>query len=194
MACQNCNGCNTCNGSCNSCNTCQGSYCLSCQSFCQVGKEVVSSRAGAFTWGEGITTESGDRFFSLDTWKKIFTYINNARTAGTYGKETTEISMENSEYMTAADFNTVSNALFGLGGNSETAVKKEVEVGDIIYGTYFSILASQANTLKYKSNQCDRCNTSCNNCVTCQTTCNTCQSGNTSSSCCETSGGGTATE
>ena len=214
MSCQSsCEGCNSCNScqkchGCNSCVTCQTcnrscngvSGCLSCQSFCQTDQKV-SSRQGQFSWGVSVTSDS--LFFSRDTWNKIIEYINNARAAGTLSNSgLTALTKDNNTFMTASKFNEVSSALFNLGGNDSAHSKKTVYAvgsnekpeGDIVYGSYFTNLADQANHLKYKSNQCDLCNTGCNNCNNCQG-CNTCErgnerngeckSGNTHSKCCE---------
>lgn len=183
MSCQSCEGCNSC-VSCQTCvlcemchTTCNGTGgCLDCESFCLNGYQIVSDRVGNFSWG--VTTNNGDRFFDLDTWKKIITYINNARSAGSSSSSgLSSLSVNNTIYMTAKNFNDVSAALFNLGGNNSSYPERTVNSGDIIYGFYFDELKDQANKLKYKSNQCDRCNTSCNNCDECEG-CNNCQSCN----------------
>lgn len=217
MACQSCEGCNNCNRcegchGCNSCDTCQTcnascngpvNGCLQCEGFCQID-QTVSSWQGEFSWGVSVTSNS--LFFSKSTWNKIIKYINKARAAGDTTKGVTSglkaLKEDDNTFMTASKFNEVSSALFNLGGNDSIHSKKIVYAvgsderpeGDIIYGSYFTNLADQANHLKYKSNQCDLCNTGCNNCNECQN-CNKCltnnerdgkcKSGNTSSNCCE---------
>lgn len=214
MACQSCEGCNSCNScqgchGCNSCNTCQtcdttcngpSNGCLSCEAFCE-SDQLVSSWEGSFSWGVSVSADS--LFFSRDTWNKIIKYINKARLAGEEEDSgLSSLSLDTNEYMTADKFNQVSNALFNLGGNSSQYKEKTVYAvgskekpkGDIVYGSYFTQLADQANHLKYKSDQCDLCNIKCDECNECQN-CNKCQtsnsrngicrSGNTSSDCCE---------
>ena len=209
MACQNscegCNGCVTCN-SCNSCLTCvttcnrcesscQGSSgCLTRQTFCQACQNA-SEWQGRFQWNQCVS--SNEFFISNSEWNRIISYINNAYGRG-YGGESEPLDKDNNDFMTAKSFNDVSNALFGLGGNSSGG-KQTVSTNDIIYGYYFENLEDQANNLKYKTSQCSSCNTSCNvSCDSCQS-CNRCQSknrcesnnkcttGQTSHNCCESS-------
>lgn len=204
-SCQGCHGCNTCN-SCLTCNTCQGCVncnvcnrncngpsngCLDCESFCETGYQIVSNRVGKFSWG--VSTAKDAKFFSLNTWNKIITYINRAYSAGSKSSVSngSYISKDTNTFMTAEKFNEVSDALFSLGGNNSNYNQRTVYAvgsskkpdGDIIYGSYFVELVDQANKLKYKRSQCDECNTACNNCDECEgcnicQSCNICQTGN----------------
>ena len=208
MACQSCEGCNSCDScqwchGCNNCDTCQNcdnkcdgpaEGCLTCQGFCEKSQSV-SSRLGGFGWG--VSTATDAFFFSRNTWNSIINYINNARADGS--KQSSGLSLlgqDTNEFMTAAKFNEVSNAIFNQGTSSsygQITVTGGPE-GSIVYGSYFTALADQASKLKYIYGQCDLCNTKCDDCDKCQG-CNLCESsdwsngvctsGNSSSDCCE---------
>lgn len=164
-----------------------------------------------------MSTAKDAKFFSLDTWNKIITYINNAYSDGNKESLVSEeyIDKDTNKFMTAKKFNEVSDALFSLEKKEEKrndskynqrtvyAIGSDQKPeGDIIYGSYFVELKDQANKLKYRKTQCYECNTACNNCNKCEG-CNfcltgnkkpnnrngKCDSGNTSYACCESTSG-----
>lgn len=188
--CQTCNTCQGCN-SCQSCNSnCNDTGCNTIQAFCSTN---VGQRVGTFSFGQSV---SGDQTFLTKTnWNKIITYINNAYAAGggekgVDGGDSGLPESDSNTFMTAAMFNLVSEALCNLGKYEENTVDsvdgpslrvKGMQVnnkgqityeGDVIYGSYFEDLEKYANFLRYKTTQCDNCNSGCN------VTCNDCQSCN----------------
>lgn len=182
--CQSCNNCQGCN-SCQSCNTaCNSVGCNTIQAFCSIGGQSV----GSFDFNQCVS--AGQTFLTKANWNRLITYIRNAYAEGTKqnGGDSGLPASDTNTYMTADVFNKVSAALGGLGSTGPSRrvkAKSATDDGDVVYGSYFEDLESYANNLKYKTNQCDNCNTGCN--VTC-TGCQKCNSGgcqnNSPTNCC----------
>lgn len=184
--CQTCDSCQYC-VRCQSCNTnCNSSGCNTIQAFCSIGKQTV----GSFDFNQCVS--SGETVYKFRTnWNRLITYINDAYEAGrkSNGGSSGLPSSDTNEFITAAMFNKISAALGGLGSTGPSRRVKGKSTGDttedVIYGSYFEDLESYANNLKYKTSQCDNCNTGCN--VTCDR-CQKCDSGGCQnhfpSSCC----------
>lgn len=164
--CSVCNSCEKCDDGCQVCDTCQRG-CQSSQAFCAVGSQVV----GSFSFNQDLDTD--DEFFTKANWNRLITYIRNAYSKGRKqnGGDSGLPSSDSNQFMTADMFNKVSAALGGLGSSGP---RRRVTKEQIIYGSYFKDLESYADSLEYKSNQCDSCNSSCD--VTCLG-CQTCDSG-----------------
>ena len=159
MSCESCDTCMSCNGYCESSNGC-----LTSESYCSYS-QLVSSWKGSFSWkdenNQVISIQRDTPFFSRKTWDSIIDYINNSRTRG-IGQPSNfrnaVIPAPNEfkkTFMTAEEFNDVSNALFASEGNyiygleaGETA-RNVVQNEDIVYGSYFVELANLANRLMY---------------------------------------------
>lgn len=176
--CQSCDSCQGCNG-CQSCNTnCNSTGCNTIQAFCSTGGQ----RVGTFSFDQCVS--SNETFLTKQNWNRLITYINSAYSAGTQqnGGNSGLPTSDTNDFMTKDMFNKVSSALGNLGSTTD---KRQVEVNDVIYGIYFEALENYANTLKYKTSQCNNCNTGCN--VTCNG-CQKCNGGgcqnNSPSSCC----------
>lgn len=153
----------------NGCYTCQG-VCDTGQSFCKVGKQVVSDKTTDFDFGQCVS--AGQILLTRDNWNKIITYINNAYAEGRVqsGGPSGLPRADTNTVMTAEMFNLVSTALVNLGRVDYP--KQKVNQGDVIYGYYFENLENYANRLKYKYDQCDNCNIDCNvTCDSCNCTC-----------------------
>lgn len=157
-------GCQTCN-SCQDCVSCQGT-CNTSQAFCAVSSQKV----GSFSFNQCVS--SGETVYKFRTdWNRLITHINNAYAAGSKsnGGDSGLPSSDTNEFITAAMFNKISAALGGLGSAGPSRRVKGKSNGDstadVIYGSYFEDLETYANNLKYKTSQCDNCNTKCN--VTC---------------------------
>lgn len=171
--CSSCNSCQSCNSGCQSCNSCQGS-CQSSQSFCSTGGQTV----GSFNFNQCIS--KGETFLTKTNWNRLITYINNAFSRGSKqnGGSSGLPSKDTNTFMTADIFNKVAAALGKLGSSGPS---RRVSVNSVVYGSYFEDLENYADNLKYKTNQCNRCNVSCNeDCLGCQKCDSGCQSCNKS--------------
>lgn len=169
-------GCQQCD-TCESGNHCSGT-CNTCQSFCENGYQSV----GGFSFNECVS--QGERILHKTNWNRLITYIQDAYDEGRecdaseYGISSNLPSSDPNDYITADMFNKVAKALKTLTSSYSLL---SVDVGDVIYGTYFETLEDYANRLKYKWDQCDRCNISCD--VTCNS-CNGCNGSSQASYCC----------
>lgn len=191
--CQTCNQCQYC-VNCQSCNTnCNNpSGCNTIQAFCSINKQQV----GSFNFDQCVS--SGQTVYKFrDSWNRLITHINNAYAAGkeSNGGQSGLPSSDTHEFITAAMFNKISDALGGLGSTGPSRRVRGKSTGDtiedVIYGSYFEDLEDYANKLKYKTSQCDACNAGCN------VICNSCQKCNTGgcqnhspSSCCSSCNNG----
>lgn len=174
--CESTNSCNRCN-SCEKCNnpSCEET-CILIQSFCKTTGQSV----GSFSFGQCVSSD--ETFLTKANWNKLITYINNAYAKGSKknGGFSGLPSSDSNEFMTADMFNKVSDALGNLGSSGPGYNKK---VNDIIYGSYFETLESYANSLKYTTLQCNKCNDSCDvTCKECQK-CNVVNCGSCDGSC-----------
>lgn len=162
--CESKNSCTTCN-SCQLCNntTCEVT-CILVQAFCS--PEGSGQSAGGFNFNQCVSSDQ--TFLTKANWNRLISYINNAYAKGSKqsGGDSGLPSSDNNEFMTAEMFNKVSNALGGLGSSGPGYNMEGGPSGDIILGSYFVNLESYADALKYKTNQCDKCNDSCD--VTCK--------------------------
>lgn len=177
VGCESINSCNRCN-SCEKCNNaaCEET-CILIQSFCKTTGQSV----GSFSFGQCVS--SNETFLTKANWNKIITYINNAYAKGRKknGGSSGLPASDSNDFMTADMFNKVSEALGNLGSSGPS--KRVVPNVDIVLGTYFESLESYANSLKYTSSQCDKCNDSCDvTCKDCQL-CNVVNCGSCDGSC-----------
>ena len=177
VGCESTNSCNRCN-SCEKCNNaaCEET-CILIQSFCKTTGQSV----GSFSFGQCVS--SNETFLTKANWNKIITYINNAYAKGRKksGGSSGLPASDSNDFMTADMFNKVSEALGNLGSSGPS--KRVVPNVDIVLGTYFESLESYANSLKYTSSQCDKCNDSCDvTCKECQL-CNVVNCGSCDGSC-----------
>ncbi len=196
------NECTTCcNRGCQSCELCNSGCqvgCDSCEGFCEVGAQ--NSRNG-FEYSSCI--QSGQiigksKGFTKSTWNEAITRINyifrqgGARSSrkGCTSPTTASGSQisdfdsanPNEDYLTADEFNRVANA---------AGCSTRVQSNYYIYGTYFQNLENAVANLRYKSYQCETCNSSCDItcdvCQKCDEGCNGCDSecGNYCCDCCD---------
>lgn len=174
-SCTSCNSCEKCNRGCEKCNTCQG-VCQKSQAFCSIGSQYV----GNFSFNQSLSQDSS--FLTKANWNRLITYINRAYAKGDTrdGGDSGLPASDTNTFMTADMFNKVSAALGGLGSNGPS--RRVIADESIIYGSYFEDLEDYADNLKYKSNQCDSCNTKCNvtclGCQSCDTGCQKCNTNN----------------
>ena len=204
-SCQSSNTCNKCN-KCEQCNTaCDAGKCITVQAFCSTSGQS----AGGFSFGQCVSSD--ELFLTKTNWNRLITHIRNAydkgnATPSNKANEGSGVSSpgngggaaasglpasDSNNFMTADMFNKVSTALGNL-GSSGPSRRVQADI-DVVYGSYFTTLESYANTLQYKTTQCDDCNVSCNvncnNCLKCHNNgncggChNSCQS-HSPSSCC----------
>ena len=143
----------------------------------------------------------GPGYFDKSTWDKICSFINRRASIGTKVSGGSSFSSSSTSAVSPfsySEFNRVQSELGASTGASR---------GGVIYGSYFDSLASAANSYRFSSSACDKCNASCDvtcekcqGCVACQkcnqgntdacssgltcTSCNACQGGNTESYCC----------
>lgn len=178
--------------------TCQMCHSRGCQyhcaqTFCKVGKQLVSSNLGIFQWSN--TPKSGNTIkITAADWNKLKTYIQNAHNLGSETSSgvsvTTGTNVSSNDPITADEYNKMAAALGKLAeaNNSMTKSQKEdqetnyniswseyptyetrvVAKQTTIAATHFSGIQDYINqeyTLLVK--QCDICNT-CQKCLTCQ--------------------------
>lgn len=170
MACQNCELCQGCNSGCNT-----------CQSFCENGHQTV----GSFSFNECVS--QGQILLHKTNWDRLITYIRNAYRKGSlcnaseYRISDDLPQSDPNNVITADIFNKIAAALKNL---TPAYNRLSVNVGDVIYGSYFETLEDYANRLKYRWEQCNVCNASCD--AMCNGSCNLCNAGSEAVHCCST--------
>ena len=178
-------GCQGCNKSCERCQGCN-SGCNTCQSFCEIGNQSV----GGFSFNECVAR--GELLLHKTNWNRLLTYIRQAYTKGNLcdargeynlGRVYNELpNSDPNDVITAEVFNAISTALTSL---TTSYNRLTVNIGDVIYGSYFETLQDYANRLQYKMLQCNVCNANCD--ANCNNSCNLCDAGSQIGHCCSSS-------
>lgn len=168
-------GCNAhCNTACQSCDSTGG--CQTIQNFCKTSQSAASYislsclfNQACIASNEIIGPDVG--LFNRDAWNSIFEKLQSIYSYGALGGHTISSQKETSSFITASNVKALASE---VGSASAGSIAKE----GVIYGTYFSDIASAVRSLSIDKNQCDNCNISCN--VTCNNngsgSCQTCDS------------------
>ena len=177
--CQNCDECQKCVEQCNSDGACNSS-----QAFCLVGGENFSDVA-VFNFSPSPTNPStymGPGSFNKASWDAIVEHLNSMLLLGTTQNSAPNNDEWNNGYslstdaaiapFTAAEFKRVAYKTgYKVDGTtySENQINSTIQSEGVIYGSYFTALENGINSLKFNSDACNLCNTSCNaTCVVCQ--------------------------
>lgn len=172
-----CTSCNSCQG-CNNCQKCNAGCQVTCdvkQAFCAIGSQTYAGNVGRFSWSHCVAKDESiaPGYFDKAAWDKIISYINSARQQGKKQNTGGTISLSSKDDVdpfSAAEFKRVAAKV----NYSNSAVTS----GAVIYGKYFSELATAANNAKISSTACNQCNTDCNGgcdeCQSCDAGCDGC--------------------
>lgn len=195
--------CSTCCTSCDTCQLCDTGCqegCDTCQGFCESNQ---TNDVGAFSFSACVVKDEiicpdacfETDYFNRKVWNEAVTRINEIYARGNTGEAgkgdtspmtavASQIKDSAENYITADDFIRIANA---AGHTPDAGVAQD----KVIYGSYFTSLEAAIGSMKFKSNQCDTCNSSCNIecdvCQSCDAACNGCDSECDCTDCCDCS-------